>query len=107
MQKYFQKLFANTQDQQFGLHWWLSGKESTCNAGATEDAGLIPGLGRRLENGMAIHSIIPAWRIPRTEEPGRLQSIGLQRVRHDCSNLACKISSLLLRIFPVEIDMHL
>ena len=26
-----------------GLHWWLSGKESACNAGATEDIGLIPG----------------------------------------------------------------
>ena len=31
-----------------------------------------------LEEGMATHSSIPAWRIPWTEEPGRLQSIGLQ-----------------------------
>ena len=36
-----------------------------------------------LEKGMATHSSIPAWRIPWTEEPGRLQSIGLQRVGHD------------------------
>ena len=36
-----------------------------------------------LEEGMAIHSSILAWRIPWTEEPGRLQSTGLQRVRHD------------------------
>ena len=36
-----------------------------------------------LEKGMAIHSSILAWRIPWTEEPGRLQSIGLQRVGHD------------------------
>ena len=36
---------------------------------------------------MAIHSRILAWRIPGTEEPGWLQSIGLQRVRHDQSNL--------------------
>ena len=36
-----------------------------------------------LEEGMATHSSILAWRIPRTEEPGGLQSIGLQRVRHD------------------------
>ena len=36
-----------------------------------------------LENEMAIHSIILAWIIPCTEEPGRLQSIGLQRVGHD------------------------
>ena len=36
-----------------------------------------------LEEGMATHSGILAWRIPRTEDPGRLQSTGLQRVRHD------------------------
>ena len=36
-----------------------------------------------LEKGMAIHSNILAWRIPRTEEPGGLQSTGWQRVGHD------------------------
>ena len=36
-----------------------------------------------LEKGMATHSSILAWRIPRTEEPGRLQSMGLQRAGHD------------------------
>ena len=36
-----------------------------------------------LEKGMAIHSSILAWEIPWTEEPGGLQSMGLQRVRHD------------------------
>ena len=36
-----------------------------------------------LEKGMATHSGILAWRIPWTEEPGGLQSIGSQRVRHD------------------------
>ena len=36
-----------------------------------------------LEKDMATHSCILAWRIPWTEEPGRLQSIGLQRVGHD------------------------
>ena len=36
-----------------------------------------------LEKGMATHSSILAWRIPWTEEPGGLQSIGLQRVGHD------------------------
>ena len=39
-----------------------------------------------LQEGMAIHSSILAWRIPWTEEPGRLQSIGSQRVGHDWSN---------------------
>ena len=36
-----------------------------------------------LEKGMATHSSILAWRIPWTEEPGGLQSTGLQRVGHD------------------------
>ena len=42
-------------------------------------------LGREdpLEEGMATHSSIPAWRIPWTEEPGWPQSIVSQRVRHD------------------------
>ena len=36
-----------------------------------------------LEEGMAINSSILVWRIPWTEKPGRLQSMGSQRVRHD------------------------
>ena len=36
-----------------------------------------------LEKEMATHSSILAWRIPQTEEHGRLQSVGSQRVRHD------------------------
>ena len=36
-----------------------------------------------LEKGMATHSSILAWKIPWTEEPGRLQSLGSQRVGHD------------------------
>ena len=39
--------------------------------------------GDPLEKGMTTHSSILAWRIPRTEEPGRLQSTGSQRVEHD------------------------
>ena len=41
------------------------------------------GWGHPLEKGMATHSSILAWRIPWTEEPGGLQSMGLQRVGHD------------------------
>ena len=50
--------------------------ESVCSAGD---------LGREapLEEGRATHSSILAWRIPWTEEPGGLQSLGSQRVRHD------------------------
>ena len=36
-----------------------------------------------LEKGMATHSSILVWRIPWAEEPGRLQSMGSQKVRHD------------------------
>ena len=56
------------------LLWWLSGKDSACNAG---DVGLIPGSGRSLEEAMATQSSILAWRIPWTEEPGGLYSMGL------------------------------
>ena len=51
------------------------GTESDCNAG---DLGSIPGLGRLPGEGMATHSSILGWRIPWTEEPGGLQSMGLQ-----------------------------
>ena len=46
---------------------------------------LVRSLGQDdpLEKGMATHSSILAWRIPWMEEPGGLQSIGSQRVRHD------------------------
>ena len=47
------------------------------------DPGLIPGSGRSLQKEMATHSRIFAWRIPWMEEPGRLQSMGLQRVGQD------------------------
>ena len=43
-----------------------------------------------LEKGMATHSSILAWRIPWTEEPGGLQSIGLQRVRQDWAQLCSR-----------------
>ena len=67
------------------LHWLFrilgiflsssNGKEFACNVG---DLGLIPGLGRCLEKGMATHSSILAWRIPRAEECGMLQTVGSQ-----------------------------
>ena len=48
-------------------------QEPRFNPGVREDP---------LEEGMAAHSTILAWRIPWTEEPGGLQFMGLQRVRH-------------------------
>ena len=55
-------------------------KNPLVNAG---DVGLIPGWKDALEKEMAIYSSIVAWKIPWTEEPGKLQSMGLQTVRHN------------------------
>ena len=55
------------------------GKESSCNSRDTGDAGSIAGLEGPLEKEMATHSSILAWEIPWTEEPGGLQSRGLQK----------------------------
>ena len=56
------------------------GEESACSAG---DLGSIPGWEDPLEKEMATHSSILAWKIPSTEEPGGLQSMGSLRVGHD------------------------
>jgi len=55
-------------------------KNPPANAG---DTGLIPGLEYPLEKEMATHTSILAWKIPWTEEPGRLQSIGSQTVGYN------------------------
>ena len=55
-------------------------KESACNAG---DGGSIPGLWRSPGEGNGYSSSILSWRIPRTEEPGGLQPMRLQRVGHN------------------------
>ena len=58
-------------------------KELACSVGDARDMGSIPGLGRSPEQEMATHSSILAWKIPWTEEPGRLRSMGSWRVGHD------------------------
>jgi len=58
-------------------------KEPPANAGDVREAGLIPRSGRSLKKEMATHSSILAWKVPWTEEPDSLQSMGLQRVRHN------------------------
>ena len=58
-------------------------KSLPANAGDMRDAGSITGSGRSLEKEMATHSTVLAWRIPRTEKPGGLQSMGSHRVGHD------------------------
>ena len=66
-----------------GIPGGSDGKESAHVAG--DPGSIIQSLGQEdpLETGIATHYSILAWRIPWTEEPGRLQSMGLQRVRHD------------------------
>ena len=74
--------------------WWIMGKKNTQSCGSdskesacsTGDPASIPGSGRSPGEGnmeMATHSSILAWRIPWTEEPGGLQSMGLQRIGQD------------------------
>ena len=60
-----------------GLPRWLSGKESSCQAGV---AGSITGSGKSLEKEMATHDSVLAWEIPWIEEPGGLQSMGSQEL---------------------------
>ena len=60
-------------------------KNPPANAGEVREVGLIRGLGRSPSHSsilVATHSSILAWRIPWTEEPGGLQSMGWQRVGH-------------------------
>ena len=58
-------------------------KNLSANSG---DMGLIPGSGRSLKTAMATYSSILAWKITWVEEPGRLQSMGLERVGHESAN---------------------
>ena len=58
-------------------------KNLPADTGGTRDAGLISGSGISLEKEVAAHFIILAWKIPCTEKPGKLQSTGSQRARHD------------------------
>ena len=68
----------------WGLPHSSVSEESVCSVG---DLGLIPVSRRSPGEGNGNHCNILAWRTPWTEEPGGLQSMGLQRVRH---NLATK-----------------
>ena len=59
---------------------------------------------------MAPHSSTLAWKIPWTEGPGRLQSMGLLRVGHNCSDLvaaAAAAAMLCLFLFDEQITVHI
>ena len=66
-------------------------KASACNVG---DMSSVPGLGRSPEKEMATHSNTLAWKIPWTEKPDKLQSMGSQRVRHDWATSLSLFSSV-------------
>ena len=74
--KYFWLLINNINYYSLNAkqHGGSDHKESTCNVG---DLGLIPGLGRSLEEGMATHSSILAWRIPMDRENWRATVHGM------------------------------
>ena len=76
----------------YHLDWfprWLSGKiKQACNEGDISDPGWSLGCEAPLEEGMATHSSILAWRIPWTEQSGELCIMGSQRVGFDWSDLA-------------------
>ena len=74
------------------LFWELLGKES---AG---DQVLSLDQEDPLKKGMATHSGILAWKIPQTEDPGGLQSMGLQRVVHNWAIICCKTLKLWLSV---------
>ena len=73
----------------WGFPCSASGKEPSCQSRRYKRRGVwFPGWEDPLEKGTATHSNILIWGIPWTEEPGRLQYMGLQRVGHNWSNLA-------------------
>ena len=56
-------------------------KNLPAKVGDTKDVGSIPGLEDPLEEGMAIHSSIPAWKIRFTEDPGGLQTLAAKSLQ--------------------------
>ena len=74
---------ASTYSWIMGFSGGIVVKNPPDNAIDARDTGSIPGQEDPLEKEMAIHSCILAWRIPWTVKPGGLQSMGLQRVRHN------------------------
>ena len=76
-----------------GLPRWLSSKEYVCQWSRHKRHSFSPWVGKihPLEKEMAAHSSIPVWKIPWAEEPGRLQSVESQRIRHDWAHECTKI----------------
>ena len=75
-----------------GLPWWLSGKESACQCLPVQKM-WVQFLGQEdpLQKEMAAHCCNLAWKIPWTEEPGKVQGMGSQRVGHGLVTKTMKI----------------
>ena len=91
--------------QSLGFPGRSSGREPTCPCRRPQRYGFDHWFRKNpLEKEMATHSSILAWRIPWTEEPGGLQSIGLQKVGHYWSDLACMhLESLISKYWVLNI----
>ena len=81
-------------------------KNTPVNEGDLRDVGLVPGWEDALQESMVIHSSILVWRIPWTEEPGRLQFMGLQEVGHDLAQIVPLRPSLKLHFFKGHLVLH-
>ena len=81
----------------YGLPCWLRLVKNLTAVRGTQDRSL--GQEDPLEKGMPTHSRILAWKIPWTEEPGGLQSMGLQRLRHNwATNTNTSKNTVILRV---------
>ena len=87
--------FSGSKGIHFGVRlpcpWGSNIKESACNAG---ELGSVPGSGRSPGEGNGNCSSIPAWKILWTEEPGGLQSMRSQGVRHNWATNTCTFTFL-------------
>ena len=81
-QSFINSFMEHRTNIDWSLARWLRGKESACQYRIHRRQGLYP-----LEKEMATHSSIHAWRIPRTEAPGGIQSMVSQRVGHNCTSM--------------------
>ena len=93
-----------------GLYWWLSSKKKKKKIHLPMQKMQVWSLGWEdfLEEEMATHSNILAWEISWTEEPGRLQSMGSHRVKHDWATntyLPC-VPAIIFLLFTQEKEKH-
>ena len=85
----------------WGIQGFPGGWDDKESAAVQETQVRFVGQEDPLEEGMATHSTILAWKIPWTEEPGRLQSMGSQRVRYDWVTNTWNIHLSSLFTFPI------